>query len=293
MVADFGRHVLVEDANDVVHPCTVKGRQLRVVCGDRVEWRAGTHGGRAIVEARLPRDSELIRPDARGRPDTVVANIDQIIVIGALAPHFDLNLIDRYLVAAELMGVKAAVVCNKIELAANVGRESSDQFLDEYEAVPYPVLRTSVKTGVGLEQLADQASGHTSILVGQSGVGKSSLLNALRPQTDAVVGELSSGSGEGTHTTRASRLYKLPGGGEIIDSPGVREYTPHVERDRDPADGYAEFEAPARDCRFRNCRHLNEPDCGIKSAAEAGRISTRRYHSYLRLLDACLNGKPP
>ena len=285
VVADFGRHVLVEDNEGAVHPCNLRGRRLRAVCGDRVVWQSGARGGRGVVESLLPRVSELTRPTPRGLPEVLAANLDQIIVVCALAPPFDPNVIDRYLVAAALMNVDAIIVCNKIELATPPTRKRADAILEEYAAIPYPVVRTSAVTGHGLQRLAALASDHTSIFVGQSGVGKSTLLNALRPQTDAPVGELSASSGEGTHTTSASRLYKLPNGGELIDSPGVREYTPHLDSDQDPVSGYLEFLVPARDCRFRNCRHLHEPDCGVKAAVADARISTRRYNSYRSLME--------
>jgi len=283
VVADFGRHVLVEDDENLVHPCTLRGRRLRAVCGDRVIWQAAPHGGRGVVESVLPRTSELTRPAPRGLSEVLAANLDQLIIVCALAPPFDPNVIDRYLVAAALMAVDAIIVCNKIELATPSNSKRADELLDEYQAIPYTVVRASAKTGQGLQRLATLAVGHTSIFVGQSGVGKSTLLNALRPDTDAPVGELSANSGEGTHTTSASRLYRLPGGGELIDSPGVREYTPHLSRDQDPVSGYLEFLVPARDCRFRDCRHLHEPDCGVKAAVDDGRISARRYDSYRAL----------
>ena len=280
IVADFGRHVLVEDDEDLVHPCTVRDRRLRIACGDRVYWQPAAHGGRGVVESLRPRVSELTRPDARGRPVVLAANLDQLIVVSAVAPQLDPDLIDRYLVAAAIMEVEGMIVFNKAELATRADAQGSDALLGEYETIPYTVLRTSAKTGRGLERLAALMAGRTSIFVGQSGVGKSSLLNALRPHTDAAVGTLSSGSGAGAHTTSASVLYKLPGGGEVIDSPGVREYAPHLDSDQDPASGYVEFLEPARDCRFRNCRHLNEPDCAVKAAVAQGRISRRRYESY-------------
>jgi ribosome biogenesis GTPase len=283
VVADFGHHVLVEDDDAQIHACSVRGRELRAVCGDRVRWQPGAHGARGVVEALLPRAHVLARPDARGRPEVLAANLDQIIVVCALAPPLDANLIDRYLVAAAFMDVGAVIVSNKSELATDVDTDAGAAILAEYEAIPYPVVRTSAKTGQGLERLSTLAAGHTSILVGQSGVGKSTLLNALRPSTDAAVGALSTRSGEGTHTTSASRLYRLPGGGEIIDSPGVREYTPHLDRSQDPVAGYREFDAPSRACRFRNCRHLDEPDCGVKAAVASKQISLRRYDSYRAL----------
>lgn len=284
IVADFGRHVLVEDNDHLVHPCTLRGRRLRAVCGDRVTWQPAVRGGRGVVESIQPRTSQLTRPAPHGRSEVLAANLDQIIVVCALAPPFDPNVIDRYLVAAALMDVEAMIVCNKNELSTPATSERVDTLLAEYMAIPYPVVRASAKTGEGLQQLAELTIGHTSILVGQSGVGKSTLLNALRPETDAPVGELSSASGEGTHTTSASRLYRLPAGGELIDSPGVREYTPHLSAVQDPVSGFLEFLVPARECRFRNCCHLHEPDCGVKAAVADRRISQRRYDSYCALV---------
>ena len=283
VVADYGRHVLIEDDDLATHPCTLRGRRLRAVCGDRVTWQAPVHGGRGTVESVLPRSSELTRPGTRGTSEVLAANFDQILVVCALAPPFDPNVIDRYLVAAELMSVDAAIVCNKIELAAASDTTTTDELLAEYTAIGYHVVRVSAKTGRGMPDLAALAADTVSIFVGQSGVGKSTLLNSLRPQTDAAVGGLSSSSGEGTHTTSASRLYRLPTGGELIDSPGVREYTPHLRPDEDPAAGYVEFRVPAHECRFRNCQHTHEPDCGVKAAVADGQISTRRYNSYLTL----------
>ena len=286
VVADFGRRMLVEDEQGLTHPCTARARvpRLRAVCGDRVRWRPGQNGGRGVVESLLPRVSALTRPDAHGRPETLAANLDQILVVCALAPPLDANLIDRYLLAAALMHVNAVIVCNKFDLSASSEAARSDPILDEYASIPYQVVRTSAATGQGVDRVAALAVGHTSILVGQSGVGKSTLLNALHPPADSAVGALSAGSGAGTHTTSASRLYRLSGGGEVIDSPGVREYTPHLTRDEDPASGYLEFLGPAGDCRFRDCRHLHEPDCGVKAAVAAGRIADRRYGSYVALM---------
>jgi ribosome biogenesis GTPase / thiamine phosphate phosphatase len=283
IVADFGRHVLVEDAEHRIHPCTVRTRGLRVVCGDRVHWRPGAAGGRGVIDALLPRTRALARPDSRGRPEVLAANLDQLIVVCAVSPPPDALLIDRFLLAAACLDIGAIIVCNKIELAVDRHLGDDDALLADYAAIPYAVVRTSATHGEGLEHLAALAAGHTSILVGQSGVGKSSLLNALCPDSTAATGAVSVRSGEGTHTTSASRLYALPGGGDIIDSPGVREYTPYLDRAQDPAQGYREFFAPARRCRFRNCRHLEEPECGVKAAVAETVISQRRYASY-RLL---------
>ena len=210
-------------------------------------------------------------------------NLDQLFVVCAPKPAFDPFLIDRYLVAAELMGVNAAVLCNKQDMDELAEAQDMPRICNEYERAGYPVLWLSAKQGSGIDEVAALAKGNTNILVGQSGVGKSSILNALIPEADAAVGRLSHGSGEGRHTTSASMLHHLPGGGDIIDSPGVRDYAPHLDRDQDLSVGFLEFREPAMACHFSNCRHLEEPRCAVKGAVSLGKVSKRRYRSYILL----------
>lgn len=284
VVANFGRHVLVEDEENKQHPCVPRGRKLKLACGDRVLWTPGVSGSRSIVEEILPRESELTRPDRRGRPEVLAANITQLLVVCAPKPEFDPFLIDRYLAAAEIMRIDAAVICNKIEMQELVDTQNIPAFLEEFRQAGYSVIRTSAKLGTGLDELKSLATGHSNILVGQSGVGKSSLLNAWLPDVDARVGSLSQASGEGRHTTTVSMLHHLQGGGNLIDSPGVRDYAPHLGRDQDLSVAFIEFLEPGRNCRFSNCKHLKEPRCAVKAAVEAGAISKRRYKSYRQLV---------
>ncbi len=282
-IASFGRHLLVEDEDGKAVKCVPRGRRLRVVCGDRVLWVPGEQDSPGIVEEILPRASELTRPDRRGRSEVLAANVDQLLVVCAPKPAFDPFLVDRYLVAAELMGVDAAVLCNKQDMDELAKTQDMPAITDEYRRAGYPVLWMSVKQSTGLDAIAKLAVDRTNILVGQSGVGKSSILNALLPAAKAEVGQLSEGSGEGRHTTTASMLHHLPGGGDLIDSPGVRDYAPHLARDQDLSVGFLEFREPAMDCHFSNCRHLDEPRCAVKAAVTLGDISKRRYRSYTLL----------
>jgi len=230
------------------------------------------------VLEQLPRRTELTRPDRRGRVEVLAANLDLIVVVVAPEPPVDPFVTDRYLAAAEAMGCAAIVVANKCDLDA-----PPPQGLAEYERIGYPVVSVSAETGAGADELAGMLSGHCGILVGQSGVGKSSLLNALVPGSDVPTGTLSDATGEGRHTTTASMLHDLPGGGELIDSPGVRDYAPALRAADEVFRGFREIAAAAPHCRFADCRHLREPNCAVKAAVEAGAISPRRYESYRRL----------
>jgi ribosome biogenesis GTPase len=280
IVASYGRRVLVEDAGGRRHPAMLARRRLKVVCGDRVLWRPAP-GDDAEVTERLPRDNELTRPDSRGRTEVLAANLTALAVVCAPRPEPDLFMIDRYLAAAEQMGARGLVVMNKTDLA---GAADLADRLATYRRVGYPVLRASALEGFGLDHLAAGLAGETAIVVGQSGVGKSSLINALCPDAAMDTAALSEASDEGRHTTTASVLHALPGGGALIDSPGVRDYAPGLVAREDVQAGFREFADPAASCRFSNCIHLQEPVCQVKAAVASGAIDPRRYESYRRLV---------
>ncbi|MEM9056913.1 MAG: ribosome small subunit-dependent GTPase A [Pseudomonadota bacterium] len=277
VVAGYGRRMLVEDAAGERHRCISRGRRLRAVCGDRVCWQAGGRDG--VVTAIAPRTAELTRPDKRGRKEVLAANMSCVVVVAAPSPTPDAFIVDRYLAAAHFMGVDSVVVFNKQDLP-----EAEPAWLEQYEKAGYAALPVSAKSGAGLDRLSALMTAHTSILVGQSGVGKSSLLNALVPDLDLATQSLSTASGEGRHTTTASVLHHTPASGDIIDSPGVRDYAPAPVPAADVHRGYREFLPLLGTCRFANCRHRAEPDCAIKQAADRGDIAPRRYESYRRLL---------
>lgn len=284
MVSSFGRRLLVEDEHAERHQCLLARKRLRPVTGDWVNWRRAPRGDDGVVLEILPRKNELTRPDRRGRTEILAANITQLAVIVAPIPAPDPFLVDRYLASAHGMAAAAAVVFNKADLREEAGGGQTYFDPQEFAAIGYPVLRVSAKTGAGLDRLAGALAGQTSILVGQSGVGKSSLINALLPDADILTAEVSRASGEGRHTTTASTLHHLPGGGEIIDSPGVRDYAPGVMEEQDVAAAYREFDPYAGMCQFANCRHMEEPGCAIKRAIGEGKIAARRHESYRRML---------
>jgi len=259
-----------------------------VVAGDRVSLRLSEADGHTI-EAVGPRGSEIARADPRTRgrrAKVIVANVDQIVAVFAHArPAPNPRLIDRFLVLAEANNLPAILVANKSDLAEDDADADADVF-SPYAAVGYPVLRTSVEVGTGLEELRARLRDRSSVLTGPSGVGKSSLLNALWPGLDLSVGAVSEAVNKGRHTTVAARLIPLQGEAYVADTPGLRELGLWGI---DPADldlCFREFRRFVDDCRFaRSCSHTHEPDCAVRAAVEKGSIDPARHASYAALLE--------
>ncbi len=283
VVAAHGRRGQLALADGGRVPFMVRGRHLKVCCGDRVSYQAGA--GRAdepvVVTGIELRDNELQRAAARGGlPETIVANVSHLIVVMAALPAPDLYLTDRYLCAARLMGATACIAWNKSDLAALPAAE-----LAVYESLACPVWEVSAATGAGIEALRAWIGTGTAVLVGQSGVGKSSLFNALVPGAEAITATISAASDEGRHTTTASVLHPLPGGGSLLDTPGVRDFVPAIPERAAISSGFIEIEEEGRQCRFRDCSHLRESFCAVQEAVAEGRIDPRRYESYRRLMN--------
>jgi ribosome biogenesis GTPase len=283
VVSNFGRRVLVEDAGGERHQCMLSSRSLKPVTGDAVVWRAATPSSQPLLVAVEERRNALVRPNNRGKIEVLAANVSQVVIVVAPSPEPDPFIVDRYIAAAEFMTAKAAIVCNKRDLIGTDGC-AFDAELDVYALLGYPILLTSASANEGLTDLRELLREHTSILVGQSGTGKSSLLNALLPDLDLATQSVSKSLGEGRHTTTASTLYHLDSGGRIIDSPGVRDYAPGQALEGGVQQGFVEIEAASQHCRFHNCMHLKEPGCAVIEAVAARTISPRRYESYRRLL---------
>ena len=290
VVARFGAELILRTENSELLRAVSRRNLVKhgpahlraAVCGDYVRFEPGD-GGKAVAVALEPRRNVLVRPDHRGRPHAGAANIDQVLIVIAPLPTPDWGIIDRYLTAVAALPATPLLIVNKSDLL-----ESSDARLIAdtealYGGLGYPVLRTSTKNSDGIETLRERLRGHTSLLVGQSGVGKSSLTRALDPGLEVRVGELSALSGEGRHTTTVAHLYALSSGGDLIDSPGVRDFAPYQPTAEDLAAGFPEIAECAHDCRFHDCRHRAEPRCAVKAAAEAGRIPPSRLRSFLEL----------
>ena len=279
VIAAFGRHLLVQEASGRTVRARPFGRDLGAVCGDNVRCRDDPHHGEVHVLEVLPRRTALYRSNARGRVEPVLANLTLLLVVIAPVPPPDPFVADRYLAAAESAGVAAMPVLNKAELGIDAALRTQ---LDVYAAAGYGCMTVSATTGEGVEALLSACGGHVAALVGQSGVGKSSLVRRVAPDVEVEIGGLMREE-EGRHTTTASRLYALPGGGKLIDSPGVRDFAPAVDHLDPRTMGFREVARLAPGCRFLDCRHMREPGCAVRLAVESGSMDARRYESYRRL----------
>ncbi len=295
VIGRFGKHADVEDALGNLHKCHIRRTVDSVVCGDNVLFRPGletTQGISGIIEAVLDRHSVLTRPDYYDGIKPVAANIDLIVIVSAVLPALSTNIIDRYLVASEDVSIKPLILLNKVELLSPDERQQTEVVLQVYKDIGYQVLMTSCKTGEGLETLTDLLKDKTSVFVGQSGVGKSSLVNQLLPDAEEATNEISSTSGLGQHTTTAAKLMHFPSGGDLIDSPGVREFALWHLPPEKLTWGFIEFRDYLGGCKFRDCKHKDDPGCLLRDAVDQGKISEERYHSYHKILDGMEEQRP-
>jgi ribosome biogenesis GTPase len=289
VVESYGRRVVVLTADTAERlACKVRGRRTEVVAGDvvRLERETGaTDSDYWVVAERLPRRNVLQRTDSRGGVEDIASNLDQLGVVVAPRPTCDPFIVDRYLAGAGYAGIDALLILNKQDLIG-AGEFGPDDFafIDTYRRIGIPVVTVSAKRGTGLDALKERLEGRRTLLAGQSGVGKSSLTNALCEGAYRATSDLSAGSGQGKHTTVSSAIVQLPWG-ELTDSPGVRDYAPPVMPLPDIQRGYVEILQRAPGCRFQNCLHLREPQCAVRAAVEAGEIDPRRLESYRRLVN--------
>jgi ribosome biogenesis GTPase len=283
VIVNYGRQSLVEDSNGNLIRCVARRGLEPIVCGDEVEWLP-TGREEGVVEKIRPRRTVLNRADSGNKLRPLVANIDQVVIEAAREPALDCFLLDKYTVAAELAQTEALIVINKTDLLSADARHDIEVQLADYITLGYIVLFTSALRNTGIAAFTDYLAGKTSILVGQSGVGKSSLIKRLLPERDITIGRLSTASGLGRHTTTATTLYHLPCGGRLIDSPGVRDFRLGEVSARELGSGFREFKPYLGQCRFNDCRHVSEPGCAVLAALASGHISTRRMESYRRLL---------
>ncbi len=283
VVTRFGAAMTVQDASGHLHRCTAKRQLDYIVCGDIVDWQTIDQQAN-VITAVHPRRNKLTRLIDRGPVKVMAANIDQLVVVIASVPEPNLEMVDRYLVAAVAMACKALLVFNKSDLPCDA--LDIESIANEFRNLGYRVVKTSVTEKLGITELKSQLSNRISILVGQSGVGKSSLAKLLLSDENIRIGKLSPSKRKGRHTTTSATLYPLTQGGALIDSPGIRDFDPSTASLENLALGYVEFEPFILHCRFHNCTHTVEPGCAVIEAVEAGKINRRRLRSYQRLLQS-------
>jgi ribosome biogenesis GTPase len=285
VIATYGRHLLLRDAAHTQYRARPLGRKLEIVCGDQVECEF--QGAELLVSRTLPRTTFLRRSTLRGRSEPLAANLTRLAVVLAPLPAPDLFMLDRYLCAAECAGLHAVIVANKSDMAESGALRET---LQGHAALGYPVVAVNaqgdhkapddlnVAESADVQPLREILLTGITIFVGQSGVGKSSLTRLVAPDAaDIAVGGLMREE-EGRHTTTASRLYDVAGGGRIMDSPGVRDFAPAIDDLERSTLGFREVARLGPSCRFQDCRHMQEPACAVRAAVEAG-----RYESYRRL----------
>jgi len=283
VVAAHGRHYEVELDDGSLRRCYPRGKKSGAAAvGDRVHiLLEGADGG--VIDAVLPRANLLYRSDEM-RTKQFAANVDQLLIVTAVAPLFSEDLLGRALAGAWSVGIEPFIVLNKIDLSDGLAQARTR--LESVATLGVPVLALSAHDTLAVQlALAPLLIGKTSLLLGQSGMGKSTLLNALAPDACAATREHSEALGAGRHTTTSTRLYHLPGGGDLIDSPGFQAFGLQHLSPADIVRGFPEFAQPAKTCRFYNCTHRHEPGCGVLAALAAGIIDPARHALYGRILD--------
>lgn len=280
VLVSYGSHGIVSTSQGQ-YDCRWRRGKGRPVCGDQVMISMSESHG-AALESIEPRHSEFMRGDARGRAQLIAANIEQAIIVVAPEPEPSDFMIDRYLVAAQMMQLEPILVLNKVDLLS--ADNTLPARLQEYQNLGVNLVYTSTKGAPGIDELQQLLADKISILVGQSGAGKSSLINALIPDRAEQTGALSDATGKGRHTTTRTLWIHLPCGGAVIDSPGVWEYGLWKMEPTDIQSCFPDIQEYAQDCRFRNCLHQQEPSCAVKDAISDNKLPQRRLNAFHNIL---------
>jgi len=284
VVSRFGNQVEIEDEQGNLFRCHIRRSLQDLVSGDQVLWQEEFSSNKKVkgVVTEIKQRSSVLKRHIRYEGlKPVAANLDRVFVVTAPEPPYSSRILDRYLVAIELANIEVVILLNKSDRLADYPEIAPS--IEIYNNMGYQVITVSAQDQTGFEELKTSLADHTSVFVGQSGVGKSSLVNALLPGVDTSVAELSENSGLGTHTTTVSKLYHLPTGGHLIDSPGIREFAlVHIEK-ADLEYGFKDFAPFHGHCKFRNCRHISEPGCAVLAAGKSKDIHPSRLQSYALL----------
>lgn len=283
----FNRSVEIEDPDGRIFRCSIRPNLDTLVAGDNILWQPeGPNQG--VIVSLYPRSTLLARPTSAGLKKPVAANITQMIVVIAPKPVISWPLLDSYLIMAETLNLQALIVLNKTDLPSE---ELQTRLLQDYQSLPYPLILLNQEEDAGFETLQKALQQQVSVFIGQSGVGKSSIISKILPhETSITTQQLSMHTELGQHTTSNSRYYHLPTGGALIDSPGVREFSLWNMNAQTLAQGYVEWKPYISLCKFRNCTHQDTPHCAVIAALNKGDISNHRYQNYLKLISMMDNG---
>lgn len=296
VISRYGKQADIESDTDLsVHRCYIRRTIDGLTTGDKVLFRINVKEEteqNGLVEVLQPRVSLLCRPDYYDGLKPVAANITRILIVTSKEPEFSTNIIDRYLIACTHAGIKPVIIINKSDIFTPEEKEETCRYMNTYSEIGFSSVWISTATGEGIEELRRLITGQTTILVGQSGVGKSSIINRLIPDAEAVTNTVSDISGLGQHTTTSSRLYHLPDNTTIIDSPGIREFGLWHLTGEEVIKGYPEFTEFTSRCKFRDCRHRNDPGCALVEAVNNGKVAEFRYNNYHRILESSQQNAP-
>ncbi len=294
IISRFGQHADVENKAGQIFRCNIRRSISSLVCGDKVLWRQGKtteHSISGVIEAVEERKTILCRPDVYDGVKPIAANIDQILIVSSVLPAFNSDIIDRYLVAAEQTGITPILILNKIDLFNAKNKTAIEKSLQIYRDIGYRVLLVSNESQQGIDELRALLKDNISIFVGQSGVGKSTLVNSLMPELALITKQVSDNSGLGQHTTTVARLYHFAQGGSLIDSPGIREFGLWHLTPEQVFNGFIEFAQFQGACKFRDCKHSNDPGCALLAAVEKKQIHQERFTSFQRIIASLDNNK--
>jgi len=298
VISHHGRQLFAETESLERIKCKIRQNLGDIACGDYVlvqqtlnntnnekpENLSATESQYVVVAVK-ERSNLLVKTGFAGAIKPVAANIGQLVIVTSLKPKPNPYLIDRYLIAAENLPAKALIIINKVDLLDPESKKSVSDLSELYQSIGYRVIASSVKQNIGIEEISDALSNTTSIMVGLSGVGKSSIVKAILPKEEIRIGATSATTGEGKHTTTVSAFYHLTGDGIIIDSPGVRDFTPNNNSLNEITNGFVDVRKFEGACKFSNCSHQNEPGCAIKQAVIDNKLNKQRFENYIRLLN--------
>jgi ribosome biogenesis GTPase len=300
VISHHGKQLYAETEDQRKIKCKIRQNLGDIACGDYVLVQQEIHDtdrpeesdnttatkreAQNVVVAVKDRDNLLVKTGFAGAVKPVAANIGQLVIVTSIIPKPNAYLIDRYLTSAENLPAKALIVINKIDLADEETKALVDDLSKLYSEIGYRVITCSVKQNIGMDELSEALSNTTSILVGLSGVGKSSIVKEILPAEEIKIGQTSEATGEGKHTTTVSALYHLKDNGIIIDSPGVRDFTPITRDLEEISNGFIDIRQFTGRCKFSNCSHQNEPGCAVQKAVEDGEINQQRFNSYLQMI---------